>query len=139
MKVEGRIFHFVAGFCFIVAVIYGVATGLWSGYGVEPIGLVALLLTGGLCLIAGTYLSFVARRVDQRPEDNEEAEVSDGAGEIGFFSPGSYWPVAMAFGAAVSGLALAFWYWWAIILAIILMLIVVGGFVFEYYLRPNKG
>ncbi|WP_031467670.1 cytochrome c oxidase subunit 4 [Sciscionella sediminilitoris] len=138
MKIEGRIFHFVAGFCFIMTVVYGVCTGLWATDGIEPVGLVALLLTGGLCLIAGTYLSFVARRITKRPEDNDDAEVSDGAGELGFFSPGSYWPVTLAFAAAMGGLAMALWYTWTIVLAGVLLLISVGGFVFEYYLRPNK-
>ncbi len=52
--------------------------------------MVALALSGLLCLMCGGYFWFVSRRIDLRPEDRDDAEIADGAGEIGFFSPGSY-------------------------------------------------
>jgi hypothetical protein len=137
MKVEARIFDIVTVFAFLVAVIYGVMTHYMSGYGVEPVGLVALILTGGLALLAGSYLRFVSRRIEPRPEDREDAEVSDGAGELGFFSPGSYWPVALAASAATAGLALAFFHIWLLVIAIAMLLISIGGLVFEYHTGPN--
>ena len=138
MKVEGRIFLFIAFFAFIMAVVYAVWAKLGSvDHRIEPVGLVALLLTGGLCLIIGTYFAFVSRRLEPRPEDNDDAEISDGAGEVGFFSPGSYWPVALAFSAAIGGVALAFWEIWLIVIAIIAILFMVGGLVFEYHIGPN--
>ncbi|RZQ59414.1 cytochrome c oxidase subunit 4 [Amycolatopsis suaedae] len=137
MKVEARIFDIVTVFAFVVAVIYGVMTHYMSGYGVEPIGLVALILTGGLSLLAGSYLRFVSRRIEPRPEDREDAEVSDGAGELGFFSPGSYWPVGMAASAALGGVALAFMEIWLLITAIVVLLIAIGGLVFEYHTGPD--
>ncbi|GAA3876915.1 cytochrome c oxidase subunit 4 [Saccharothrix violaceirubra] len=136
MKVEARIFDLVMGFSFLMAVVYGYWT--WSATGVvEPVGAVALALTGGLALIVGTYFRFVARRIEVRPEDNAEAEVSDGAGELGFFSPGSYWPVALAAAAGTAGVALAFWHVWLLVIAVVLVLIAVGGLVFEYHTGPN--
>lgn len=137
MKVEARIFDLVTAFAFIMAVIYGIATAKWSGYGVEPVGLVALILTGGLALLAGSYLRFVSRRIEPRPEDLEDAEISDGAGELGFFSPGSYWPIGLAAAAAMTGLSLAFFHVWMIVVALVLVLIAVGGLVFEYHTGPN--
>jgi hypothetical protein len=136
MKVEGRIFGIVAAFAIVVAVIYGVWTKLATG-SVEPVGVVALILTAGLAFIVWTYFAFVARRIELRPEDNPEAEVSDGAGELGFFSPGSYWPIGLAAAAAVGGLAVAFWYIWLLVIAGVLILLAVGGLVFEYHLGPN--
>lgn len=139
MKVEGRIFLGIAAFAFVMAVLYG----LWAKYGafdhrIEPVGLVALLLTGGLCLIIGTFFEFVARRLERpRPEDNPKAEVSDGAGEVGFFSPGSYWPVTMAMAAAVVAVAMAFWLVWLLVVGVVLVLLTVGGLVFEYHVGPN--
>ncbi|WP_020671469.1 cytochrome c oxidase subunit 4 [Amycolatopsis nigrescens] len=137
MKVEARVFDIVTIFAFLVAVIYGVMTGAMSGYGVEPVGLVALILTGGLALLAGSYLRFVARRIEARPEDREDAEISDGAGELGFFSPGSYWPVALAAAAGMAGIAMAFFHIWMLAVAIVLLLIAIGGLVFEYHTGPN--
>jgi hypothetical protein len=98
---------------------------------------VALALTGGLALIVGTYFRFVSRRIEQRPEDNPDAEISDGAGELGFFSPGSYWPIALAFAAAIAGLAVAFWHIWLLVIAIVMLLIAIGGLVFEYHTGPS--
>ena len=40
------------------------------------------------------------------PEDRPDGEIADGAGEIGFFSPGSYWPFGLALAAAIAGLGL---------------------------------
>ncbi|HEY2701709.1 MAG TPA: cytochrome c oxidase subunit 4 [Pseudonocardiaceae bacterium] len=138
MKVEGRLFLFIAFFAFLMAVVYAVWAKLGStDHSIEPVGLVGLLLTGGLCLIIGTYFAFVSRRLEPRPEDNDDAEISDGAGEVGFFSPGSYWPVMLAFAAALGGLALAFWEIWMIVVAIIAILFMVGGLVFEYHIGPN--
>src|ERR1700709_897588 len=118
MKVEARIFDIVMVFAFVVAIFYGVMTHYMSGYGTEPVGLVALILTGGLALLAGSYLRFVSRRIEARPEDREDAEVSDGAGELGFFSPGSYWPIGLAASAALAGLALAFFHLWLLVIAV---------------------
>ena len=132
MRVEARIFEIITAFFFLSAVVYG----LWS-HG-EPVGSVALALTGGLTLIIGTYFRFVSRRVRMRPEDNIEAEISDGAGELGFFSPGSYWPIGMAGSASVIGLALAFDLWWMVAIGIALILGTVGGLVFEYHVSPRS-
>ncbi|MFT7837320.1 cytochrome c oxidase subunit 4 [Saccharothrix sp. BKS2] len=136
MKVEARIFDLVMAFSFLMAVVYGYWTWADTNY-VEPTGTVALALTGGLALIVGTYFRFVARRIEVRPEDNADAEVSDGAGELGFFSPGSYWPIGLAAAAALAGLALAFWHIWLLVIAIVLVLIAVGGLVFEYHTGPG--
>jgi hypothetical protein len=139
MKVEGRIFLYIALFAFVIAVVYGVWAKLGStDHTIEPVGLIGLILTGGLCLIIGTTFEFISRRLRQpRPEDNPQAEVSDGAGEVGFFSPGSYWPISLALAAAMVGVAMAFWLVWLLVVGVILVLIMVGGLVFEYHIGPN--
>ena len=131
MRVEARIFEIITAFFFLSAVVYG----LWSGG--EPVGTVALVLTGGLTLIVGTYFRFVSRRVRMRPEDNAEAEISDGAGELGFFSPGSYWPFGIALAATVVGFALAFAEWWLVALGVLALLAAIAGLVFEYHVGPR--
>lgn len=136
MKIEARVFDLVMAFSFLMAIVYGYWTHLDTG-AVEPTGTVALALTGGLALIVGTYFRFVARRIEVRPEDNPDAEVSDGAGELGFFSPGSYWPVGLAAAAATAGVAVAFWHVWLLVIAVVLVLIAIGGLVFEYHTGPG--
>ena len=130
MKVESLIFGIIAFFCVAAAVVYG----LWAK---EPIGTTALVLSAGLTGLIGGFFWFVSRRIDARPEDRKDAEIADGAGELGFFSPSSYWPFALALSAAMMGLALAFWFSWLIIIAGIALLITIGGLLFEYYVGQN--
>ena len=130
MKVEALIFNLITVFCIAAAVVYGV----WSR---EPIGTTALALSGGLTALIGGFFWFVSRRIDARPEDLKDAEIADGAGELGFFSPGSYWPFGIALCAGLMGLALAFWYPWLVILAGVFLLITIGGLLFEYYVEQN--
>jgi hypothetical protein len=131
MRVEHRIFDIVAVFSFVVAIVYTVLAQ-------EAVGIAGLFLTGGLALIIGTYFRFVARRLEGRPEDNPDAEVSDGAGDVGFFSPGSYWPVALAGAVALMGISLAFFYVWAMVISGVLLLLAIAGLVFEYHIRPAE-
>lgn len=132
MKVESRIFELLTAFCFVCAIIYGILSH-------EAVGIVGLTLTGGLMLIVGTYFRFVARRLeDGRPEDNPEAEISDGAGDVGFFSPGSYWPILVAAGAAITGLGAALYQWWLLVFGVVALLVAICGLVFEYHVGPEK-
>ena len=125
MKVEGWLF--AAGFFFfaISAVIYGVLAE-------EPVGTVALAFTAGLAFLVGYYLLFTARRIDPRPEDSKTAEIVDGAGELGFYSPHSWWPLAVAACAAISFLGVAVG-WWLFIIGAGVSVLAVIGLVFEYY------
>lgn len=124
-------------FFVLVAIVYGVFTGL-SDKGIEWAGLTAIVLSAGLTLIVGTYFRFVARRLDTRPEDYEDAEISDGAGDLGFFSAGSYWPILLAGAAAFAAIALAFYQPWMIVLAVALIIAAAAGLVFEYHIGPEK-
>jgi hypothetical protein len=130
MHVEARLFEFLTAFFFLAAIVYVVLSH-------EPAGSAALFLTGGLALIVSTYFRFVARRLEERPEDNPDADVSDGAGDVGFFSPGSFWPITLAASAALVGLSLAFFYVWMLVISGVLLLVSIGGLVFEYHLRPS--
>jgi hypothetical protein len=131
MHVETWIFLWLTLFFAIAAVIDGLLAPP------EPVGIVALTLTAGLTLIIGTFLRFVSRRLEEpRPEDNDDAEVSDGAGDIGFFSPGSYFPFFLAACVAVLAVATAYLLVWLMVIAVGFLLFVVCGFIFEYHRRP---
>ena len=130
MKVEALIFNVISLFCFVAGIVYG----FWSG---EPIGTTALVLSGGLTGLIGGFFWFVSRRIDARPEDRKDAEIADGAGELGFFPPFSYWPFALGLSAGLMGLALAFFYVWLILIAAAALLISIGGLLFEYYVGQN--
>jgi hypothetical protein len=127
----------VTAFLWVIAALYGGWTQNSDGH-IEWAGFLALILSGGLLGICGSFFWFVSRRIDPRPEDRQDAKIAEGAGELGFFSPGSYWPVGIAGSATVAGVALAFYQMWLLIVAVVLILFTVGGLLFEYYIGGQR-
>lgn len=125
MKVEAWVFGLVALFFALVGPAYWYSSG-------DPTGTSALVMTAGLALLVTFYLGFHANKMDPRPEDRKEAEVVDGAGELGFFPPYSWWPLWCALALAVCVLGVVFG-WWLFIIGAGLGSIALTGWVFEYY------
>jgi hypothetical protein len=125
MKVEGWLFVGCAAFFAIMDVIY------WH-YSKDPTGTTALALSVGLAFLTGFYLLFTGRRLPPRPEDRPEAEIAEGTGELGFFSPHSWWPLITGMSAAVAALGAAIG-WWLFLIGMLFVLLSAIGFVFEYY------
>jgi hypothetical protein len=132
LKTEYKIFAGVSAFLFGVGIVYAFYTR-GTGVHVEWVGTVSLFLSGLLCAMCGGFFWFVARRIDLRPEDREDGEIAEGAGEVGFFSPGSYWPFGLALFASIAGLGLVFWQWWLVLLGMIMVVFAACGLLFEYY------
>lgn len=137
MKNEYRLFLGISLFLFAAAVVYWYWTKA-SEPGADWIGTTALVLSGLLTLMCGGYFWFVSRRIDPRPEDRLDAEIADGAGEVGFFSPGSYWPFGIAAAATVAGLGLVYWMWWLIGVGLVGVLFATCAMVFEYYTGTRR-
>jgi hypothetical protein len=125
MKVEGWLFTGCAAFFAIVDVVY------WH-FSKDPTGTTALALSVGLAFLTGFYLLFTGRRLPPRPEDRPEAEIAEGTGELGFFSPHSWWPLITGMSAAVAALGAAIG-WWLFLIGMLFVLLSAIGFVFEYY------
>jgi len=86
----------------------------------------------GLAALIGFYLWFTNKRLGNTlPEDNASAEISDSAGELGFYSPHSWWPLPVAFCMILAGVGLLVG-WWLTLIAVGGLLISVLGFVLEY-------
>jgi hypothetical protein len=130
VKIQGRMFFWLSIFILVMAIVYGV----WSK---EPAGTTALFLGFGLSIMIGYYLAFTARRVDQLAQDNKEADVADDAGEVGFFSPHSWQPLALGFGGALAFLSVAIG-WWLLYFSVPVIMIGLYGWVFEYYRGENR-
>jgi protein-S-isoprenylcysteine O-methyltransferase Ste14 len=125
MKFEGSLF---VG----CAIFFGCADIVYWYFSKDPTGTVALALAVGLAFLTGFYLLFTGRRLPERPEDNPDAEIEEGTGELGFFSPHSWWPlyVGMACALAAFGVAVG---WWLFLIGLLAIFLTTIGFVFEYY------
>jgi hypothetical protein len=137
VRTEARLFLGVAVFLWLSAIGYGIWTNAHQHH-VEVVGVAGLILSGGLLGIPGGFFWFVSRRIDPRPEDRGDAEIAEAAGEYGFFSPGSYWPISLAGAATVCGLALAFVQVWLLVVGVIGLMFAIGGLLFEYYIGSNR-
>ena len=137
MRIEARLFLGVAAFFWALALGYGIWSANTQGH-VEVVGVVGLILSGGLVGIPGGFFWFVSRRIDPRPEDRADAEIAEAAGEVGFFSPGSYWPVTLAGAATVVGLGLALVQVWLVVIGVLFLLFAIGGLLFEYYVGGRR-
>jgi hypothetical protein len=125
MKTEGNIFAGIGIFLVPVIPVYW----FWSK---DPTGTTALIVTWGLCAMVGAYFLFTAKRIDARPEDDPMALIEDSAGELGFYSPWSWTPLALAGTGAILFLAPVFG-WWILVIGVPAFSVATWAFVFEYY------
>lgn len=125
MKAETWIFAITTIFFALVAPAYWFISGDWTGTS-------ALVMAFLLVAMITLYLGFHASRMDARPEDRKDGEIAEGAGELGFFPPYSWWPLwcALAFSAVTLGVAIG---WWLAIIGAAFGVITLAGWVFEYY------
>src|ERR1700722_1871531 len=125
MKVEGWLFLGCAAF-------FGGADILYWYYSKDPTGTAALAFAVCLAVLTGFYVLFTGRRLPERPEDNPQGEISEGTGEIGFFSPHRWWPPVVGFSwrGAAFGLAIG---WLLFLIGCLMVMFSTVGFVFEYY------
>ncbi len=130
MKVEGLLFGVYAVFLVFVTAVYWLLSQ-------DPTGTACLLLSGLLALMVGWYLWFTARRMEARPEDRGDADISEGSGEMGFFSPHSWWPIYTAGATAVTAIGLIFGPW-LFLIGLVMVLATSMGFLFEYYVGINR-
>ena len=130
MKIEGYVFAFIAAFLVPVTVVYWVLSQ-------DPTGTTCLVLSIGLAAMVGYYLLFTARRMEARPEDRPDADISEGSGEVGFFPPHSWWPIALAATFSLTLLGLIFGPW-LIMIGGAALTIAAMGMLFEYYVGINR-
>ncbi len=130
MKAETWIF----GSCTIFFLI--VTPGYWL-ITQDPTGTAALVMTTLLAMLLAFYLGFHASRMEPRPEDRLDAEISDGAGELGFFPPYSWWPLWCALTLAVIVFGTAMGAWWLALIGSGFGAVALSGWIFEYYMGEH--
>lgn len=125
MKASWKLFGGLSVFYVIMTVIY------WQ-IGGEEVGIAGMLLSACLAGMVGFYVWFTQKRIGVTlPEDNITAEIADGAGELGFYSPHSWWPLPVAMSACVFALGLIVG-WWLSLIGLGALVISIIGMVTEY-------
>lgn len=130
MKAEAWIFGACTAFFALVTPAYWFIAG-------DPTGTAALVMTTLLAGLVAFYLGFHASKMEPRPEDRIDGEIADGAGELGFFPPYSWWPLWCALTASVIIYGLAMGAWWLAIIGVGLGAVALSGWIFEYYLGEH--
>ena len=130
MKVEAWIFVICSVFFMLVAPAYWFIT-------YDPTGTSALTMTFLLTLLVAFYLGFHASKMEPRPEDRQDAEIADGAGELGFFPPYSWWPLWAAATLAIIVYGFAMGDWWLALIGAGLGILALSGWVYEYYVGEH--
>jgi len=125
MKASWKLFGGLSVFYVLMTVIY------WQ-VGGEEVGIAGMLLSACLAGMVGFYVWFTRKRIGVTlPEDNLTAEIADGAGELGFYSPHSWWPLPVALSACVFALGLIIG-WWLSLIGLGALVISIIGMVTEY-------
>ena len=131
MKVSWQLFIGLSVFYVLMTIIY------WQ-IGGEPVGIGGMLLAAALAGMVGFYVWFTQRRIGQiLPEDNLTALISDGAGDLGFYSPHSWWPLPVALSMCALTLSLIIG-WWLTVISLGALVISIIGMVTEYE-KPIAG
>jgi len=125
VKVEAYLFLGCAGF-------FGAADLVYWNLSHDPTGTTALALSVCLAFLIGFYVMFTGRRLPARPEDSQEGDIVEGTGELGFFSPHSWWPLFVGLAAALATIGVAIG-WWLFLIGALGVILSMIGFVFEYY------
>jgi cytochrome c oxidase subunit IV len=117
MRTAGRI---LAGIALFLALTGGV---YWfTSY--EQAGTVLLLAGAGFAaMVAGALLRWAG---SPAPEDRQDADMAEGAGELGWFPTASIWPAGTGAGAGLLALGLAFGVWLALVGAALFVASVLG-------------
>jgi len=125
MKVSWQLFIGLALFYVLMTIIY------WQ-VGGESVGIGGMALASGLAGMVGFYMWFTQRRIGSiLPEDNLVAEIADGAGDLGFYSPHSWWPLPVGLSACALSLSLVIG-WWLTLISVGVLVISIIGMVTEY-------
>lgn len=138
MRTNTGLWWLLAAFFLVVAVVYTtwniVSSPQLPWYtAIEWVGSIALLFTSFMGGLVAFYIGKVHKaQGGELPEDVLTADIDDGDPELGEFSPWSWWPILLAFSAALAMIGLAVGAW-LMPIGIGVFVIALVGWVYEYY------
>jgi hypothetical protein len=104
MRDEIRVYLGVAAFFVVIGLVYW-----FTSY--EDAGSVMLAASALMGLVAGSSIWYLSRHATPRAEDDANATMAEGAGEVGIFPTQSIWPFAVGLSAALFASGFAFGVW----------------------------
>jgi hypothetical protein len=115
-----------------LSVFYVLLTVIYYLVGGEAVGITVMALSACLAGMVGFYVWFTQKRIGVAlPSDNLEAEIADDAGELGFYSPHSWWPLPVALSATAMSVGLIIG-WWMVLITLGALVMSIIGMVTEY-------
>jgi hypothetical protein len=138
MRTNTGLWWLLSGFFLLVAAVYtfwAIITNPQTSWytGVEWVGTVALLFTSFMGALIAFYIGRVHKaQGGELPEDILTSDIDDGDPELGEFSPWSWWPIVLAFSAALAIMGLAVGAW-LFPIGVAVFSVAIVGWVYEYY------
>lgn len=106
-----------------------------AGHPIDWVGSLAILMTVPLAWFPAYFFWKADKNTGGvLPEDSDDADIDDGDGNLGFYSPWSWWPITLAASIAVITLGFVIGLW-LIAIGFVLTLVALVGWSFEY----NRG
>lgn len=135
MKTQAYLFMGISTFFGLVATLY--VYWAYQDHGaIDWTGATALVFGIGFGWMMGFWLLQSARRSEHfhglPAEERLDGEIAENAGEYGFFSPHSWWPMFVAMSVVCTAIGVAIG-WWMVFLGFLAIILTVIGWVFEYY------
>ncbi|MEV2279324.1 cytochrome c oxidase subunit 4 [Nocardiopsis sp. NPDC049922] len=135
MKMQAYLFMGVSTFFGLAALLYMYWSYQDTG-AIEWTGSTALVVSIGFGWMIGFWLWQAARRSEHfhglPAEERLDGEISESAGEYGFFSPHSWWPLFVALAVAFMAVGVTIG-WWMVFIGGLAVTLTSIGWVFEYY------
>ncbi|HYI51007.1 MAG TPA: cytochrome c oxidase subunit 4 [Microbacterium sp.] len=138
MRTNTGLWWLLSGFFLLMAVVYtiwAIITDPEIAYytSIEWVGSVALLFTALMSALIAFYVGRVHKaQGGELPEDVLTSDIDDGDPELGEFSPWSWWPIVLAFSAALGIMGLAVGAW-LLPIGLTVFMVAIVGWVYEYY------
>lgn len=138
MKTNANLWWLLAAFFGLMTVVYTwwniiEHSSLTWYHAIEWVGTVALLFTAFMAMLIAFYVNRVhSAQGGELPEDTLTADIDDADPEMGEFSPWSWWPLVLAFSAALAVLGLAVGTF-LLPIGFAVFVVAIVGWVYEYY------
>lgn len=138
MRTNVGLWWLLGGFFLLIGVIYTgwnliAHPGVPVVNAIEWVGTVALVFTALMAALIAFYVQKVHKaQGGELPEDILTADIDDGDPEIGEFSPWSWWPLVLAFSAALAIIGLAVGQF-LLPIGLAIFVVAIIGWVYEYY------